>query len=222
MAVIECKECGGQVSTSAKACPHCGAKLKKRAGILGWIFVLIFVIPMAWNIGKGIFTSNSKSSAQLSDSPSDLPAPSSPAQPFSKWERNEYRDAMTDETKTVLSLRSLNSAIFEFPYQKVGGSYLTLAFRKQKEGLDAYIVVDKGQMLCGIRDCSFSLRVDDGAVQKWTGLRSSTHESDIMFIRDAEQLEKIVRKGGKIRIGIDFHRAGTKAFDFDIGEYPGF
>ncbi|WP_163559640.1 zinc ribbon domain-containing protein [Halomonas sp. NO4] len=26
MAITECTECGGQVSTTAKACPHCGAK----------------------------------------------------------------------------------------------------------------------------------------------------------------------------------------------------
>lgn len=29
MALIKCKECGGEVSTKAKACPKCGAKVPR-------------------------------------------------------------------------------------------------------------------------------------------------------------------------------------------------
>ena len=75
-----------------------------------------------------------------------------------------------------------------------GGSYLTITFRKKGGELDAYMVVDKGQMLCGVRDCKFNLRVDDGQVQQWTGIRSSSGESDIMFVRDAARLQQIVQR----------------------------
>ncbi|MAQ51806.1 MAG: zinc ribbon domain-containing protein, partial [Pseudomonas sp.] len=54
MAVGKCKECGGQVASSAKACPHCGAKVKKSVGILGWLFVLLVVLPIAWKFGTGM------------------------------------------------------------------------------------------------------------------------------------------------------------------------
>lgn len=33
MALIKCKECGKEISTDAKACPHCGAKPPYRPGI---------------------------------------------------------------------------------------------------------------------------------------------------------------------------------------------
>ena len=33
MALVKCHECGGPVSTSAKTCPHCGAKPRW----LGWV-----------------------------------------------------------------------------------------------------------------------------------------------------------------------------------------
>lgn len=49
MALIECKECGGPISSEAKACPKCGAAPPKRVGILGWIFVL-FVAYIAYKL----------------------------------------------------------------------------------------------------------------------------------------------------------------------------
>ena len=31
MALIKCKECGGEISSSAKNCPHCGIKINLEA-----------------------------------------------------------------------------------------------------------------------------------------------------------------------------------------------
>jgi hypothetical protein len=39
MALVKCKECGGILSTEAKACPHCGALQSRRASYL-WLLVL--------------------------------------------------------------------------------------------------------------------------------------------------------------------------------------
>jgi uncharacterized paraquat-inducible protein A len=40
MALTTCKECGGQISSQAAACPHCGNQLKQSASgglaTLGW------------------------------------------------------------------------------------------------------------------------------------------------------------------------------------------
>lgn len=36
MALVQCKECKGEVSSSAKTCPHCGKKLK-----MGWFAKLL-------------------------------------------------------------------------------------------------------------------------------------------------------------------------------------
>lgn len=44
MAIIKCKECGGQVATSAKACPHCGAEIRKKTGVLTWIAVALIAL----------------------------------------------------------------------------------------------------------------------------------------------------------------------------------
>lgn len=223
MAVIKCHDCGGQVSKSAKACPHCGAKVKKKVGVLGWLFVLFVVLPIAWSIGTN--TAKVEQPAVVSSSVASKPAleaDSDSSKISSAWKRSEYVDSMTDQKSVMLSLKSSNGAQFEFPYNVRGGSFLTLTFRNKGGDLDAYMVVDKGQMLCGIRDCKFSLRVGDGEVQTWTGLKSSTHDSDIMFIRDARQFERIVSSGVPIRIGLEFFQAGSRTFEFKPENYPGF
>lgn len=221
MAVGKCKECGGQVASSAKACPHCGAKVPKKVGVLGWVFVLFVVLPIAWNIGSGSSSPDKQASSSSARSNSAAPAASSAA-PAPRWIERSYINEMTDAVTTALSLKSNNSSVFEFPYRVRGGSFLHLTFRKRGSDLDALFRIDKGQMLCGVIECKFSLRVGDGPVQSWTGRRSSTHERDIMFIRDARQLEQIVKRGERLRVGIEFYQAGTHVFEFDVKDYPGF
>lgn len=45
MALVKCSECGKDISTSAKACPNCGAKLKRPGSgllkLLGWGIVIV-------------------------------------------------------------------------------------------------------------------------------------------------------------------------------------
>lgn len=59
MALINCKECGAQVSTQAKNCPSCGAKVKKKTSIITWIILGFIVLMVIGAIaGGGSSTSN--------------------------------------------------------------------------------------------------------------------------------------------------------------------
>ena len=53
MAIIKCAECGGNVSTSAKQCPHCGASSKKFNGgcrrLFGYTIIAILVMAFLGN-----------------------------------------------------------------------------------------------------------------------------------------------------------------------------
>jgi hypothetical protein len=217
MALIKCKECGTEIAKSAKMCPQCGAPNKKNVGVFGWLFVLFFVLPFAWSIGSQMGTSPTVAATVSSATTTNQPA----AAKRVDWSKNEFKDTMTDTTTTVVSVKSLNSTPFEFPYNKSGGSHLTLSFRKNGSDFDAYLRIEKGQMLCNYSKCGFNLRVGDGAVQKWTGLESTTHDSDLMFVRDARQIETIVKSGKPFRIGIEFFQAGERVFEFDPAGYPG-
>lgn len=55
MALTKCKECGHQVSKTAKACPSCGAKIKHfldGCGVLLLVgIVLIVLLALVFNAG---------------------------------------------------------------------------------------------------------------------------------------------------------------------------
>lgn len=70
MALINCKECGAQVSTQAKNCPSCGAKIKKPTSIITWIFLGLIVFGI---IGAMIGGENSGSNSSASGEPSLSP-----------------------------------------------------------------------------------------------------------------------------------------------------
>ncbi|MCK5864701.1 hypothetical protein [Marinobacter adhaerens] len=225
MAVKECKDCGGKVSKSAKACPHCGSKQPKSIGIVGWLFLIFVVLPIAWNIGSAIDGGDLPSEIGKNQDVSSEPKASEEAdpkpepEPETEWNYYSFTDDMTGEEVSVATLKSDNSVRFEFPYNKAGGSSLSLSFRKRNGKLDAYLRIERGQMMCGYSSCNFLLKIGEGSVQEWTGLRSSTGESDIMFVRDASQLSKIVEQGKPIKIGIDFYRSGSKTFQFSPRNY---
>ena len=47
MALAKCKECGGDVATSAKTCPHCGAPPPKRLNkVAALILLVVIAIPI--------------------------------------------------------------------------------------------------------------------------------------------------------------------------------
>lgn len=222
MAVVKCKECGGQVSTKAAACPGCGAKMPKRTSVVTWAVLVLIIIAVIASCGPDEPVTRTVMAPAAENVPptAKVEAPAEVEAPV--WRASSTKDAMTDELTEILRVTSDNAALFDFPYKIRGGSKLHLTFRKTGDELDAYLRIDKGQMMCSYSSCNFNLRVGEGPVQAWTGLQSTTNDSDIMFVRDAKQLESIVKRGGKIRIGIEFHQEGIRAFDFDVSDYPGF
>lgn len=220
MALVKCKECGNQVYSKVKNCPACGAKVVKSVGLLGWIFVIVVVIPVTWSFVTSSGNVDSQKAVVSAVPKKEAPKVPVPAKPKENWRSAEYKDAMTDKITKVASTDSLNTTAFEFPYNQVGGSRLTLAFRHKDGEIDSYLKVDKGHMLCSYSNCNFTLRVDSGKVQTWTGLQSSTYDSDMMFVRDARSLEKIVKSGKPLKIGIEFYKAGTRVFEFEPSGYP--
>ena len=54
MALIKCRECGTQVSSSAKSCPSCGAAVKRDGlGFFGWLAIGIIGLFVAVGYSGG-------------------------------------------------------------------------------------------------------------------------------------------------------------------------
>ena len=49
--MTECKACGQEIAKSAKTCPHCGAKNKKKPSILAGVIVCVVLIGIIASLG---------------------------------------------------------------------------------------------------------------------------------------------------------------------------
>jgi hypothetical protein len=49
-----CPDCGSIVSKKAKRCIHCGRKLPKSVGCIGWFFVIFVIFPIIFAVGLSI------------------------------------------------------------------------------------------------------------------------------------------------------------------------
>ena len=50
--LIQCKDCGNQISKNAESCPNCGAK-NKRTSIITWLALIFIGIPVLWSVFSG-------------------------------------------------------------------------------------------------------------------------------------------------------------------------
>jgi hypothetical protein len=67
MALINCKECDGQVSKKANICPHCGNKLKSKSSGCFWIILIALVAFCGYVVNHSDSSStNSGSSYSIS------------------------------------------------------------------------------------------------------------------------------------------------------------
>ncbi len=81
MAITKCKECGGELSTKADACPKCGAKQKRPSGCFKIILFLFLAFVALAVIAPFI---GDKSSSSNSDAPASTAAPAATADPKTK------------------------------------------------------------------------------------------------------------------------------------------
>lgn len=44
MAIVKCRECGNEISTTAKSCPKCGAKMPKRTSVITWVIAGVMML----------------------------------------------------------------------------------------------------------------------------------------------------------------------------------
>lgn len=98
MALIKCKECGVDVSTSAKACPKCGAKPPRKTSVLTWIMIALFVGVVYGMVKASLSPASTSSASRASGSvPATAEAPQAQAAPPTppQWENTTSVDKMT-------------------------------------------------------------------------------------------------------------------------------
>lgn len=91
MALKKCKECGAEISSSAKKCPHCGKKQKSSSAIIIGIIILVIGIAMVGTDTTQLSTDNTLSNTTSSTSV------------VTKENYDKIKEGMTkDEVKAIL------------------------------------------------------------------------------------------------------------------------
>lgn len=132
MALTACKECGKEVSTGAGKCPHCGARVKKPAGIIGWIIGAAMLAYMVQCTSTKTDAENAKASAEASKTPGQKAAEAK------QKEIKELRFQKTVRAASVLksNLKDPASVQWESMTANEDGSVICLAYRA-KNGFGA-------------------------------------------------------------------------------------
>jgi hypothetical protein len=115
--VKDCPACGGKVADSATACPHCGAKQKKKTGFVTWLMVAFLVFAF-W---IGISASNR--TRQVFTCP--------PTDPLLIQLRGDHIEAQADFTAKAQRLNASGTCVVEGDY---GHAYQKFYFAVYSDG----------------------------------------------------------------------------------------
>jgi hypothetical protein len=211
MALIECKECHKQVSDSAKACPHCGAKVPHGSAVR-LLIIGIGIIILA-SIVIGSVERNTIPTAPRTESlNADKSVPV--VDPTPHWVYESQTDDMLKKPIKFASVKSINELRFGFPYQ--GSQRATLTLRTHPRfGRNVMFSVERGQLLCGVENCAVSVKFDEGKPQRFTASEPSDHSTTTLFIENYDRFLASARKAKKVYIAAEFYQEGNNVLEFD-------
>lgn len=203
MALIKCHECGTEVSTEAKTCPKCGAKVKKPTSValkvlLGFVAIVI-VASMA-----GVGGPPSTSTTTAINEPT-----------VKSWAYDESPDSMTGKPVTSARIESNNTHQLDFPYH--GGTVGTVFLRKHpRHGKDVIFQVNTGQLICNVSDgCDILVRFDDAKPLHVHANEPADYDSTVLFLDGYKRLVNGIMRSKKMIVEVTFHQQGNRQFEFN-------
>ena len=135
MAMTTCKECGKQVSTEAKACPHCGAaapaRKKAKGGIGKWLLVVFAIGVVVAVLPK---QDKAKASASAPQRTQAAPVPDTPKKVEGTATEEKKADEVTDKQRAALAALKAQSEALD---QRIAA-----AGAEQRKSWDAQTVED--------------------------------------------------------------------------------
>lgn len=237
-ALTKCKDCGHQISKSAKACPGCGAKIR-RTSLFTWVVAvilgLIFLGTIIGGPDKEKGGNEDASKAATEEARLAVLTPEQRAMEEKRvadeaaaqeelnaqniglrWSYDNFDDKMGRGTIRTASVKSLNEVKFDFPYQGAQRAKLQLRVHP-KYGKDVMLEIEKGQFLCSSYDgCNVSVRFDQGKPQTYAASEPEDNSTNLLFIDNYVRFLAKAQKSKKVFIEAKFYQEGTRVFEFDI------
>jgi DNA-directed RNA polymerase subunit RPC12/RpoP len=209
MALLKCHECGNEVSSEAKTCPKCGAKVKKPTSLAVKILAVIFGIGLLSSIVGHHDTSGS------SPSSTSQAAPSTSA-PVAAWHYSTSKDDMTTKDISFAEAKSLNKEDLHWPYGP--GIAATLTLRKHpRSGKNVYVSLDKGQILCrSYESCTITIRFDDRPAAKFSAIGPSDGSTEMVFIQNYAKFFAELKQSKKLLVELPMYQDGNRSWQFTV------
>lgn len=225
MALIKCKECKSEVSSKAKTCPKCGAKIKQNMGcgaLLGYSFLGLIL----YQVIAGM--TSSQTDREVTAKTKSTSAAASPASAASKlkenplgsqWSYSHSPDPMSNGTTHNASVSSSNTVNFKFPYS--GEQHGELFLRVDpRYGKDVIFRIKKGQIQCPSYDsCTVLVRFDNGKAMNYTAVGAADNSTETIFIRNYERFIEAMKKAKVVRISANIYQEGSPVFEFNVSGF---
>lgn len=136
-----------------------------------------------------------------------------------EWTYSGYTDDATGKRAKTASLTSKNSMNFDFPYS--GTQYGTFTVRNHPRfGVDAYLSIRKGQLLCNsYRNANVLVRFDNGPANRYSCGSPADHSSETVFIHNVAGLEARMKTAKKMFITVSVYQEGSRTWEFNVKSY---
>lgn len=218
MAMAKCRECGTEVSDSAKTCPKCGiVKPVKKVSRIAKIFLGLFGLWLLGLIING--GSGTEGSTSTSVTPAAQPSVAVPVVPGSQWSYSHVADAMSKGTSHHAVVSSTNAVEFKFPY--AGSQHTRLNLRTDpRNGKDVIFSIERGQILChSYENCTVLVRFDNEQAINYSAAGAADNSTETIFIRNYDRFVGKVLKAKQVRISANIYQEGAPVFEFDVSGF---
>lgn len=140
-----------------------------------------------------------------------------PVEITGSWIYEEKPDAMTSGTSYYAAVRANELLIFKPPYD--GGSLATLVLRNKSGITNAYLTVDKGQMLIrSYESSSHRVRFDNHPAEWYRFSAPSSGSTTLAFIGNSYDFIEKAKKSKKVLIELEFYQDGLREMEFNISD----
>lgn len=130
------------------------------------------------------------------------------------WQYDESADKMTGKKTTTAVIESNNSLALGFPYKGQNNGRIFVR-RHPSYGLDVFVTVQKGQILCRSYDgCNIAVRFDDGQPVKFSGKSAADYDSTVVFLGNTSRFIEAAKKAKKIFVQLTMYQAGAPVLEF--------
>jgi hypothetical protein len=217
MALKPCKECGREISTEAKLCPHCGktSPTGTRTSPLAMGCLVLMVLVLIFSLFDNTVTPSRPSPPAQA-----VPAPPQPPPPVgSQWHYFDNTDEMTGKISLSAYVESENTVQFDFPYE--GPQHGTLTLRRHpRYGSDVIFSIEKGQLMCSSYDgCTVLIRFDNEEPSSYSAGGAADNSTETIFIRNYDRFLSKLRNAKQVRISPKIYQQGGVVFTFDVSGF---